>query len=380
MDTFATISAALRQGRLIELANQPVDPGEALLVNFLPEERIADFTARSGAFKVIPVMAGLTGMDSPYTPGGTFEGTSFVEGTIKATIRTEMPEAFIREVMQMAREIQLGTVEGTTRDYLAFQFLNWLEAVGDQGLADRREYTRGLAISTGAMITAEGTGQNRKTISIDFGVPAENKPAKFTAANGFAGTTSQFLAVARQARRRLKGGLRAIIMSDDTLQMILDNPAHGFVVTAERLSPQGNIRTVQVQRAVFQGGQTITPAIDRDVNATLTLIGYSRTVNLRTDSGTLVETQAFPDGVVSFVGNNTRVARTTSQGGVVQRVNALGYTHIAPTVEGGLAPGIFLDAFVDPKEPWQVRAHGAENFLPVLEAPSQLFIAQTDVV
>lgn len=379
-ESFYSISAALSQARLTELANQPVDTGELLLASFLPEERVADFTARTGGFKVIPVMAGLVGMDSPYTPGGTFEATVFSEGTIKSALRTEMPEAFIREVMQMAQQIQLRNVDGDLRAYLIDQFLNWTDVIGNQGLSDRREYTRGLALSTGMIQTTEGDGKNKKTIAIDFGVPAENKPAKFTGANGFGGTTSQFKGAIRSARRRLKGGIRAVVMSDDTLQMILDNPAHGFVVTAENVSPQGNIRTVQVQTALYQGGQTVAPAIDRDVNATYTLIGYSRTVNLRTTAGTLVETQAFPDGVVSVIGNNTRVARATTQGGVVQRINALGHTHIGPTVEGGLAPGMFLNAFVDPKTPWQVDLQAAQNFLPLIETPSQLYLIQTDVV
>ncbi len=378
-ETFATIIGSLNQARIVELANQPVDRGEYLLESVLPEERVADFTARTGSFKVIPVMAGLVGMDSPYTPGGYFEATSFTQGTIKSALRIELPEAFQREVMQMAQQIQLGNVAGNLRDYLLDRFLNWLEVGGEQGLLDRREYTRGLALSTGQIQTTEGDGENKKTIAIDFELPASNRPAKFTAANGFGGTTSQFKSVVRTARRALRGGLRAIVMSDDTLNMILDNPAHGFVVTAESLSPQGNIRTVQVQTAVYQGGQTITPAIDRDVNATLTLIGYSRTVNLRTTAGTLIETQAFPDGVVSFIGNNSRLSRQTVQGGVVQRINALGYTHIAPTVEGGLVPGVYLNAYVDPNRPWEIRAHGAQNFLPILEEPKALYIAQTDM-
>jgi hypothetical protein len=58
---------------------------------------------------------------------------------------------------------------------------------------------------------------------------------------------------------------------------------------------------------------------------------------------------------------------------------ALGYTHIAPTVEGNGLPGRWADLGTPDERPWELRGRGVSNVLPVIENPDKLVVLHTEM-
>jgi hypothetical protein len=74
-------------------------------------------------------------------------------------------------------------------------------------------------------------------------------------------------------------------------------------------------------------------------------------------------------GKLLYVGNNRRSGYRVGEGSTPDpiRDQALGYTHLAPTVESGGAPGRWAQLVTPQLQPWELHAMGAENGLPVRE-------------
>src|SRR5690606_33827393 len=87
-----------------------------------------------------------------------------------------------------------------------------------------------------------------------------------------------------------------------------------------------------------------------------------------------------PDGKILYIGNPGRNGYRVGTGSTDDpRDNLeLGYHHIAPTVEGGGAPGRWARLYTPQDYPMHLRAEGASNELPVILSPDKIVVATTE--
>jgi len=375
MPTYYDVTNQLNAMSVTQLANTRPAASDYLLTSVLPPVLKPTFDARAGTMRVVSTMAGMVGMDSPYPEGSFIEANDFREGTLKIAQAVSMPEATTRELQQFIASLSLGGIAADPQAVLQNAILNLYEKGIVQALDDTEEWMRAQALTTGRI---EWTFAG-KTVEVDYGLPAGNMPAVRTGTAGYAGTASTFWADLRAARKALRS-VRAYIMSGDTLDMIIDNDANKVVVTNDVTT--GNVRRVTLRRAVYnESGDAI--ALDRDARSTVNLIAYNRVGTvLAPTAGNPKQTaqvQFIPDGTIVAVGDN-QVDNLLSVDGTPTTQNALGYTHIAPTVEGAGAVGRWGRIYTPQERPWQARAEGVANVLPVIENEKKLYILRTEVV
>ncbi|MBZ9753184.1 major capsid protein [Deinococcus sp. HMF7604] len=378
MDTFATITAALSMGgSLIRLANTPPPAAEYLLTSVLPREIRPDFEVRGGTLKINTVMAGLVGMDSPYPQGSSIQLSTFNEKTAKIAMTLPLSEEHQRELNKFLDQAQLGRLGNRTRgDLMSEAALNLYEKGCIQALDDTEEYLRAKALMTGAISWTF----NKKTLTVDYNVPAGNKFVARTGVNGYGGSSSKFWADYLDADAIVQGA-ELLLMSNATLNKILNNPAHNIRVISDIYSPQRNIRRVQVVRAV-QTASGITVGDDRDARYSVTLTAYLRKGNIvdPTTTGGVIQVNLIPDNKIAVIGRRD-TNQLISIDGTPTPQSTLGYTHIAPTIEGqnvNSPLGRFGRLFTPDQRPWELIAEAVENCLPVIEAPERIVLLETD--
>ncbi|KKM85964.1 hypothetical protein LCGC14_1283710 [marine sediment metagenome] len=349
------------------IANSARPPRSYLFSVLLPEVNKADYTISSGNMIVRSTMAGLTSLDSPYPPSGYAEISTFLEESAKIASETSLPERTIRELQTMMQHwVREG---GNTVDRVASEALNFLEKVIVQGHLDTMEWLRAQALVTGGI---DWTFNNINLL-VDYGIPAANLLAARTGNDGYGGSASKFWDDIRLIRSTLRYNLRAIIAHPDTIDMILFNDVN----TLQIITQSENMYTLQ--RLI---GSNERPATDtRD---TITLMAYDLEAEVFNAAipGTLTNVPFMPTGKLLGVGNNTRSGYRVGEGSTEDpdQDKALGYTHIAPTVEGGGRPGRWAELYVPERTPMKLNGRGVTNGLPVLEAPEKVCIATTDMV
>jgi hypothetical protein len=344
--------------------------GDYLLTTFLPEELRATYEAKSGSMTIVTTMAGLVGMDSPYPPGGAARGTKFLERTAKVAQHIQLPEENIRELHQLL--LAMGQ-QANTNDVAINTILNFQDKILTQAQLDTSEYMRGLVLSTGKLQWTF----NGIILNVDYGVPSTNIFAQRTGNNGYGGTTSMWWADWRAGRTILKGQVRATLAHPDTIALIVSNEANKL----ELLSQDEVTGTAEFIK--FVGDPDTGNRIrSSDVRDRARIIGYGAEGEVLdpANPGLTVAIPFFPRGVVAMIGNPVARGLTVGLGSSVEAPDnpvRLGYTHIAPTVEGGGRPGRWSQVYTPENMPMQVAGRTASNQLPVLEAPTKLVLLNT---
>lgn len=370
---------AIKSGTAFRIANE-AEPGNAYLLNsILPEENHNTYVARTGNMTVRTTMAGMVGMDSPYPESGFVEMSEMSEETTKIANRLRLPEKMLRELHEFLRNVRDGVLDngGTlrqaatrTNEEAAKVALNFVDKIIVQAHMDTFEYLRGQALSTGKIDWVF----NKKRLRVDYGVPAANKFAKRTGADGYGGESSKFWADHRAAKRIL-GSIRAIICQSDVKEMILANAANQMEILTEM---EGG--AVEVVRLVGDQARRSTDARDRSM-----LIPYDRAGEVINPTNTeeTIQVPFVKAGKLIYVGDNIvngfRIGVNPGSTADPEANNRLGHTHIAPTIEGDGAPGRWADVRTPDGEPWALESRGVTNGLPMLEAPHKLVILETDV-
>ncbi len=350
------------------IANTARPPRSYLFAVLLPEMNKSDYTISSGNMIVRSTMAGLTGLDSPYPPSGYAEISTFLEESAKLANEVSLPERSIRELQTM---LMHWVAEGTTpvADRVAMEALNFLEKVIVQSHLDSMEWLRAQALVTGGIDWTF----NEKTLLVDYGIPAANKLTARTGNDGYGGSASKFWDDLRLLRKRLRYNVRAFILHPDTIDMILFNDVN----KAEVLRMGENQYTIR--RLI---GDNERPATD--IRDTVQLIAYDLEAEVfnPADPENLTNVKFMPTGKILAVANNTRSGYRVGEGTTEDPDQdlALGYTHIAPTVEGGGRPGRWAELYVPERTPMKLNGRGVTNGLPVIEAPDKIAIATTDMV
>lgn len=358
-----------------QLANQARPPSVYLWQTLLPEINMPTYTVSSSNMTVRPTMAGLVGMDSPYPPGGVVELSTFLENTAKIAIHNELNEQMLRQLQQMVMQLMVNGLP--TNEAAAQEALNFLQLMIIQPLMDTSEWLRSRVFQTGQI----DWNFNKKSLVVDYGVPAENILPTRTVAAGtyYGGATSSFWADIRLLRSAV-GRLRVIVAHPDTVEMARYNTANQMIA----VSGSESDGTITFRRwARNSAGEDLPGQFSQDTGETVTIVLYDREaeiLDLANPGGTLVIPFISPGKLVA-VGDVTNEGYRPGMGAQEANVDPrrLGYTHVAPTVEGGGRMGRWSRLYVPQTAPWSLAGEGAQNLLPVVEKPEAIAIATTEM-
>lgn len=364
---FIEAITALGPRAAFRIANAVRPPTNYLFNTILPEMAKPSYYVDSANMTVRSTMAGLVGMDSPYPPGGVVEVSTFLEQSAKMAIDVALTEGALRQIQELLAQVMMGG--GGSKEALSQEALNFLNKVIIQALLDRAEWLRGQCLVTGEIDWTF----NKKSLSVDYGIPSGNFLTSRTGNDAYNGSTSKFWTDVRAAQRLLRYSVRAVIAHSDTINAIVDNEANNALITSQSVGGFSLRRYKDVE------GNTVPSADARD---TITLIAYDEEGEIfdPADPSTTITVPFMPTGKLLFVGNNNRSGYRVGQGSTDDPTEdlALGYTHVAPTVEGG-APGRWARLFTPQDEPWQLRGQGVQNLLPVLENPKKVVVATSTI-
>lgn len=365
--SFSETLRTLGPGAAMRIANGARPPGDYLFATLLPEMPDYDYDAESGSMTVRTTMAGLVGMDSPYPPGGVIEESTFKERTAKIAIHNYLPEHALRKLQALLMNLRLNG--RPTNEQVQREALNFLNKVIVQSMLDTTEWLRGQALVTGAIDWTF----NQKRLQVGYGVPAGNFLPNRTGTAAYGGSASVFWSDIAELQRLLRYNVRAFVTSTRLITAVLNNDANNKV---RLVAQNGNSFRLRRYRGTIESDDT-------DSRYDVTLIAYDaegEVLNpVNPDVTTLVPFH--PYNKILAVGNNTQSGYRVGQGSTPDPAlsNALGYTHLAPTVESGGTPGRWADLFTPEQQPWSLHGRGASNVLPVVEEPTKIAVASSDI-
>lgn len=373
---FAAALATLRQqgggaDPAFRIINGARTPADYLWAQFLPPRLRNSYDVKAGALKIVPTMAGLTGADSPYAPGGIMDVATFLGSTAKITQTHTLTEMFMRDLHQFLQATNSDTQNDETMVRVVLNFVNLLML---QSLLDREEALRGELFTTGQ----NDWTFNGKNLAVDYGVPSANILTQRTGNDRYGGTTSKFWTDYRAARSILKGQVRAVIAHPDTIDQIVSNDVNKIITTADNFA--GPVPIIKNVGTLATGPLIPSP----DARDRTTIIGYGKEGSIL-DPSNPGETIAVPfcsTGRVVVLGDPPPAGFGVDQGATEEQVEdsvELGYSHLGPTVEGKGALGRWAKIYTPEDFDWQLVGKTAENFLPVLTAPSRVVILRTDM-
>lgn len=353
------------------LANAARAPGDYLFATLLPEMNMFGYSVRSATMTIRATMAGLVGMDSPYPPGGAVEVSTFLEESAKIGNEVTLNEQTLRLLQDMV--IRMALANEPTNEVAAREALNFLDKVIIQPHLDTAEYLRSEALVMGAI----NWTFNKKTLAVNYGVPAANMLTARTGNDAYHGSTSKFWDDIRLLRRRVKR-VRAFIAHSETIDEARYNVVNGMQVVAEGAGSITFQRWVRNGAGEYQAGIPSQDATDR-----VTFILYDKEAEILdvTNPGQTVVVPFMPRGKILAIGDATNDGYVPGQGATDENTDPrrLGYTHIAPTTEGGGRPGRWAQLYVPQDAPWSLSGRGASNLLPVVERPDMVAVATTDM-
>ncbi|CUS04233.2 protein of unknown function [Candidatus Promineifilum breve] len=360
-------------GRLgfFEIARQTRAPASYLFNRFLPEQVRPTYDVSAGSMRITPTMAGLSGMDSRYAQVGAIDARTFMERTAKLTASVPLTENALREIYAFSQALsgQGGDVRGWLRGEIEAIFNN----VVMQAQLDTMEWLRGQALS-------EGTGINWRydnvSLTVNYGIPVGNILTVRTIAsnNAYGGSTSKFWEDVRAAQRLLNYRVTAFIAHPDTIDAII----HNTVNTARVIGQDVNGGWFDIQRFT---GTTEQPS--GDARDTLRLWAYGLEGEV-IDPANPTQTKKVPflePGKLIAIGQAGRGGYVVGMGAQEDPLDnrPVGYTHIGPTVEGANVPGRWGRMYVPQERPWELHGESVTNGLPVIEDPSKVVIATTEL-
>lgn len=362
----AILNSSLNPEEVFRLANQSPAPEAYLLQRFLPERTSWSYQVSATNMTVKAIMAGLTGMDSPYPKGGMVSVSRFLEDSAKIANDVRLSEKALRELQAMASHLMASGE--STNERLANEMLNFVEKVILQAHWDTMEFLRGQALTTGAL----DWQYNKLNLSVDYGIPSANKLTKRTGNDTWDGTTSKFWTDIRLLQKRLKYNVTAYICSTDTLQAVLANDVNKVEVRSQ----EGN--QFALTRLV---GDVDRQSTDR--RDSVNIITYDREGEIinPSDPEESVKIPFIGSGLIVAIGAAEQSGYRVGEGSTDDPENSLpvGYTHLAPTTEGGGRPGRYARLYVPENEPYTFAGQGVTNGLPVIEVPKKIAIASSDL-
>lgn len=345
-------------------------PGEYLFNTILPQREKPNYNVTGGSMRIYPTMSQLTPMDTPPKPIGAMETSLFNENTAKWGGEMHFPEARLRELQEFATQLAAqglsdGLGIGAINAQTAKQVTDTLLGFADLLLKsqwDTFEWLRGQALTTGG-IALSNSGLD---LTVDYDIPSGNKLTA-SGANAYFSTTSKWWTHLRAASTKLSQF--KIMMNSNTYYSIIDNPVNNIRV----VDGSGDSRSI----IRFVGTNETNSTDQRD---RVNIILYDKSGSGITPKGTMKALPFLPDGKVVLVGMLAPDGFELLQGSTEDPNLGLelGYTHIAPTVEGG-RPGIWSRIFTPEGKPYQLLGETFANALPVIANPKKVMILTTDM-
>lgn len=346
------------------IANQARTPDRYLFSQYLPERNEPNYEAASGTMTLRPIMAGLSGMDSPYPPGGVIEQTAFNENVAKIANRVRMSEKDLRKLQALIQSLQIRQVAPVP--YVLNEVLNFFDKMVLQAHLDTMEYLRGRALVNGAI----NWTNNGITLAVDYGIPSANILPNRTGNDAWGGSASKFWTDIALLQAALKYNVRAYVVHPTTWTAILGNDVNKIEV----IGGDGQ-STFQIRKLV---GTTDRPSTDVRNVITLQVYGLEASKISDSDPTATTDIPFMPQGKILAIANNTGTVYQVGAGSTEVLDIAIGYTHIAPTVEGDGIPGRWGRLYKPEQEQWAVVAEGVTNGLPVIEEPKKIAVASSD--
>jgi hypothetical protein len=345
---------------MFQLANAVPD-GEMIWATLLPEDTRDTYRIDDSQMVVYSTMAGLTGRDSPYAPGGVVVASDFKEDIVKWSIEAALGENQLIKLQELATKVSIGSASPSQMIETLLNFSNKIIA---QSLRDGMEYIRGRAIQDGALDWTF----NGKQLVVDYAYPAGNKLTRTGDAGGdWGGPNTTFWADIELARRLLDRQVRVIMMTTNTLNRIIANDANKVQVVETGRSRYSSSYTL---KRVAQASYANT--VPEDYRSQVDIVTYDRNFTLfdPTSADAMKHVPAMDDDKVIFFGQPTGIRFEV--GSTELPEYAYGYTHIGPTVEGGGGAGRWMRLYTPENQPWRLVGQGVMNGLPVIREPRRI--------
>ncbi len=364
--TFAGALDTLGPDAMFTISREAKPPSRYLLATILPEMNKPTFQVEAGSMTVRALMAGLVGMDSPYPETGHASVSRFLERSAKVANKATLTEEAMREILMIVQQLQLGG--GNVTDQLIQDVLNFENKVLLQGHFDRTEWLRAQALVYGEIDwTFSGI-----TLAVDYGVPMGNFLTSRSGNDAYNGSTSKFWTDMRAQSSVLRRNIRARILNSTTLEAIIGNTVNAVEVLSE------DFGRYRIRKYLSIGGNTVPSSDARDA---LEFIVYDEEGEVPdpANPGETITIPFIPDGKILAIGNNSASMFRPGQGSTDDpaEARAIGYTHIAPTIEGKGMMGRWSRVYTPQERPYQLSGEAVANLLPVLTAPQKVCVATT---
>ena len=349
-------------------------PANADLFNtLLPEVNKASYYVDNGHMIIRSIMAGLVGMSSPYPPGAMMETSTFLEKTGKIANKVTLEEEALRQIQELLTQRGLMGVART--EFLADEVLNFQEKVILQGHMDTAEWLRAESLFTGKIDWT----YNGIHLDIDYGVPSSFFGTHRTGNDRYTAdhADNKFWADHYAALAALRYNVRTIIAHTKTILQIINNDRLKLEV-----SQNGNVFTLRRYRTRGNG-----EIVSSDTRDRLEIVAYDLEGEVLNpaDTSKTIRIPFARMGKLLYIGNNQRSGYRVGEGSTPDPVRdmALGYTHVAPTVEGGGTMGRWGRLFIPEDAQWSIRGEGVSNLLPVREdvraTEAKTYVLSTDL-
>lgn len=366
----AAIDALGGQTAMFRIANEARPASDYLFATLLPERNLPSYFVEAGSMTIRPTLAGLAAMDSPYPPGGLVEVSTFLERTAKIANHVPLSEKSLRELQDFL--LRAAGQQQDTNGLIQGEVLNFYNKVILQAHMDTMEYLRGQALCFGAI----NWTYNQKSLVVDYGIPATHILTQRTIAGNtaYGGSSSSFWTDHREAQRLLRYNVRAVLMHTDMFNAIVSNTANAVQVIAQ----DGNVFTLQQTRVI--GGNTV-PSPDQRDRVTIITYALEGEVLDPANPGETIRVPFMERTRVVWVGAGGVSGYRVGQGATddPNEQLAVGYSHIAPTVEGGGRAGRWGRVFTPQDKPWMIVGEGVTNGLPVIENEKAIVIGRSEL-
>lgn len=364
--TFAEALATLDRDAMLTFAREARPPARQFFATVLPEMLKPTYNVEAGSITIRSLMAGVVGMDSPYPETGWASASRFLEKSAKLANKATLSERAQREIQEVFRS--LGLPADVQLQRLIQDALNFTDKVLLQGHFDRSEWLRAQALVYGE-IDWSFAGI---TLAVDYGIPAGNFTTLRSGNDAYNGSASKFWTDMRSQSTILRRNVRARILNSTTLEAIIGNTVN----TAEIISEDSGRYTIRKYLTI--GGNTV-PSTDARDRIEFVVYDEEGEVPDPANPGETIRVPFMPDGKVLAIGRNTASTFRPGMGSTDDPAEsrAIGYTHIAPTVEGNGAMGRWARVYVPQERPYQLCGEAVANLLPVIEAPQKIVVSTT---
>lgn len=366
----------LEQSSVFELANQARPPADYLFNAILPSIPMDTYDVSNSTMTIRTTMAGLSGMDSNYAPGGATEESEMSGNTGKITVNSEIPEKSLRQLQNLLLRLTAQGVSTVTA--IQETGLNFVNKVIVQAIMDREEWLKGQALFTGAIDWTF----NGKRLLADYGIPDGNFLTPRTGNDKYGGSTSKFWTDYYAAQDILGWKVMACVMHPTTLRAIMANDDN---LGLEFIAADPSTNQFTFRRIVSRAGNSVLSSDPRNI---ITIIAYNKEGEIwdTANPGKTVKVPFCPVGGVLWIGERIDAASNVfvvGEGGTdmpeLESPVLMGYGHVGPTVEGGGIPGRWSRLRVPEGRPWTLSADGVSNFLPVIQAADRIVIGTTEI-